>query len=108
VTTDSLRIQQILTNLVSNAIRYTDAGSITVTCYLSAEPTPSQWVLSVSDTGRGISPEYQSKIFEPYFRIGQEADFVPDSSGLCLSVVSKLVQLLQGKIELESSLGQGV
>ncbi len=107
VTTDSLRIQQILTNLVSNAIRYTDAGNVTVSCYASDGPATGQWMIAVSDTGRGISPEHQSKIFGPYFRVGDDEDYLPDSNGLGLAVVSKLVELLQGKIEVESAIGQG-
>jgi signal transduction histidine kinase len=108
VITDSLRLQQILTNLISNAIRYTDSGSVSVTCYIcDTADTPEQWALAVSDTGRGISPEHQPKIFGPYFRVGDEKDYLPESNGLGLTVVSKLVQLLQGNIELESALGEG-
>lgn len=107
VITDSLRLQQILTNLISNAIRYTDTGSINVTCYKTDDLASKQWAIAVSDTGRGISPEHQPKIFGPYFRVGDKDDYLPESSGLGLTVVSKLVQLLQGNIELESALGEG-
>jgi signal transduction histidine kinase len=108
VITDSLRLQQILTNLISNAIRYTDSGSVNVTCYTCDTADASeQWALAVSDTGRGISTEHQPKIFGPYFRVGEKEDYLPESNGLGLSVVSKLVQLLQGNIELESALGEG-
>ena len=53
ITTDALRLQQILTNLISNAIRYTDDGSVDVTCYAV---DGEQWAIAVRDTGRGISP----------------------------------------------------
>ena len=104
ISTDTLRFQQILTNLVSNAIRYTDAGSVTVTCYAV---DPDRWAIAVCDTGRGISPAQQSQIFEPYVRLGDKEDYLPESSGLGLAIVKKLVKLLQGKIEVVSAEGQG-
>ncbi|MGB7084415.1 MAG: sensor histidine kinase [Phormidesmis sp.] len=104
VTTDSLRLQQIISNLMSNAIRYTDSGSISLSCYTVSE---EQWAIAVCDTGKGISPEQQSKIFEPYFRIGEEEDYLPESSGLGLTIVNKLIQFLQGSIEIESEVGTG-
>jgi signal transduction histidine kinase len=64
VLTDSLRLQQIVTNLVSNAIRYTQSGTIQLTCSC---PTSDEWVLSVCDTGISIAPEDQAGIFDPYF-----------------------------------------
>ncbi len=110
VMTDSLRLQQILTNLVSNAIRYTDRGNVTIASYIVTDPVAAdsaskRWALVVCDTGQGISEEMQSKIFEPYFQAGKET--LPESSGLGLTIVRKLVQLLQGEIKLESTLGQG-
>lgn len=104
VKTDVLRLQQILTNLVSNAIRYTDQGQIDVSCY---SVNDTQWAIAVCDTGRGIAPDDHTKIFEPYFRVGHGADYMPESSGLGLTIVNKLVQLLQGKIELTSTIGAG-
>lgn len=107
ITTDGLRLQQILTNLISNAIRYTAKGSVTVTCYATDELEDGLWAIAVRDTGKGISPEHQSKIIEPYFRVGDKDDYLPESSGLGLTVVSKLVGLFQGKLEIESTLGEG-
>ena len=104
VYTDSLRLQQILTNLLSNAIRYTDTGSITVSGYQVDE---RQWAIAIQDTGRGIKAEDQQKVFEPYFQVGSKEEKLPGSSGLGLSIVSKLVQMLSGRIELTSEVGQG-
>ncbi|WP_121969069.1 sensor histidine kinase [Leptolyngbya sp. BC1307] len=104
ITTDALRLQQVLTNLISNAIRYTDSGSVDVTCY---EVEGGQWAIAVRDTGRGISPEQHAQIFEPYFRAGGEGSYAPESSGLGLTIVNKLVRLLQGRIELVSAVGEG-
>lgn len=104
VRTDSLRLQQIVTNLLSNAIRYTDEGAITVSSYRVGE---EQWAIAVQDTGRGIQPEDLTKVFEPYYQSGEKSKKLPGSSGLGLSIVNKLVCMLEGKIELTSQVGKG-
>ncbi len=105
VLTDVLRLQQILTNLVSNAIRYTEEGKVLVAC---RQLNDQQWLLAVSDTGVGISPEDQARVFNPYFRVpALDQSFASDSTGLGLAVVMRLVKLLQGEITLESEVGIG-
>lgn len=104
VVTDPLRLQQILTNLMSNAIRYTDSGTVAVTCQMKS---PEQFAIAVSDTGRGIAPEDQEHIFKPYYRTGSEGSRLPDSTGLGLAIVTRLVDLLQGEIHLDSQVGKG-
>jgi len=104
VITDPLRLQQIVTNLVSNAIRYTQSGTIQVTCQMLAD---DQWAIAVCDTGIGIAPESQAHIFEPYVRADSKQPYLPDSTGLGLAIVSRLVKLLQGKIDLVSQVGVG-
>jgi signal transduction histidine kinase len=105
VYTDSFRVQQILTNLLSNAIRYTDEGLIQVIC----QGLPDQrWCLCITDTGIGIAPEDQEYIFQPYSQaFFNQRRSQSDSTGLGLSIVSRLVKLLKGKIALESKLGVG-
>lgn len=105
VLTDPFRLQQIMVNLVSNAIRYTKTGSINIKCNLLAD---SRWVIEISDTGVGIAPEDQSRIFDPFSRaILSEQQHPPDSTGLGLAIVSRLVELLQGEISLVSQIGVG-
>lgn len=104
VLTDSLRLQQIVINLVSNAIRYTESGSVTVGCQQLSD---HQWAIAISDTGIGITLEDQAHIFDPYYRAGSQNHPVPDSTGLGLAIVSRLVKLLQGEIQLESQVGVG-
>ncbi len=104
VLSDPLRLRQIISNLVSNALRYTERGKIEITC---SQPDESCWVFSVSDTGRGISQEDQQQIFEPFYRVGSQEDYLPQSTGLGLAIVNKLVKLFQGQIELQSELGKG-
>ncbi|MEG5038208.1 MULTISPECIES: sensor histidine kinase [unclassified Microcoleus] len=105
VVTDCLRLQQIITNLTSNAIRYTTAGTVTI----KSELLPDKyWTVTVSDTGIGIAPEDCDRIFQPYFRADNSlSSGIPDSTGLGLAIVARLVNLLQGKIELVSEVGVG-
>lgn len=102
--TDPLRLQQIVTNLVSNAIRYTESGTITIICETKDK---QQWSLVIVDTGVGISPEAQKQVFESYFRVAGKEGYSLDSTGLGLAIVEKLVKLLRGKIELVSELEKG-
>jgi signal transduction histidine kinase len=105
VIVDPLQLQQIVTNLVSNAIRYTESGTIKI---MSEMMDDNNWAISVSDSGIGIAEENQDRIFEPYFRIPvSDNSYAPNSTGLGLAIVSRLVTLLQGKIELVSQVGVG-
>ncbi|MEM6426385.1 MAG: sensor histidine kinase [Cyanobacteria bacterium P01_D01_bin.128] len=104
VSTDKLRLQQIMTNLLSNALRYTEAGEIQITCYTVE---PDQWAIAVADTGIGIGPEQQEKIFQPFFRMTSAEQSEIDGTGLGLAIVSKLVALFQGNIEVDSTEGEG-
>lgn len=101
VLTDPLRLQQIITNLLSNAIRYTDEkGAVRLTCEVVSD---QMWAIAIADSGIGISPEDQKRIFEPYFQgsLG-DREKVPDSTGLGLAIVSRLVKLLSGQLEVVS------
>lgn len=104
VLSDPLRLQQIVTNLLSNAIRYTESGTIQLICQILSD---NRWAIAVSDTGIGIAPEDQPSVFDPFFRAGDSDTYLPDSTGLGLAIVLQLVKLMQGKIELVSQLGAG-
>ncbi|MCU0525870.1 MAG: HAMP domain-containing histidine kinase [Elainella sp. Prado103] len=105
VLTNPLRLQQILTNLASNAVRYTETGRITIRC----EAIDAQfWQLIVCDTGMGIPAADQARIFEPFFRVpSADPANSTESTGLGLAIVQRLVKLLQGEISLVSILGSG-
>lgn len=109
VLTDPLRLRQILSNLVSNAVKFTDRGSVRVT--LTAEPLAGEggWRLrfAVADTGPGISPEVQAKLFAPYVQADAAVARHYGGSGLGLSISRALARLLGGDITLESTPGQG-
>lgn len=105
IITDGFKLQQILTNLVSNAIRYTDTGTISIKCQVLDR---EKWAIAIADTGIGIAPPDQSKIFEPYFRVSSpERPYLPDSTGLGLAIIARLVKLLKGEINLISQVGVG-
>ena len=103
VFSDLIKLRQIITNLVSNAIRYTESGTITVICQTSEQ---QKWTIMVIDTGIGLSIEAQEQIFEPYFRVKAKNTSL-NSTGLGLAIVDKLVKLLQGEIKLQSELNKG-
>ncbi|MBD2530302.1 HAMP domain-containing histidine kinase [Nostoc flagelliforme FACHB-838] len=105
VTTDPLRLQQILTNLLSNAIRYTEFGSIHLQSWTVSQ---QQWAISIIDSGIGISLDAQAQIFNAYFReITVPQVQSSDGTGLGLAIVSRLVQLMDGEIKVDSQLGKG-
>ncbi|MGL4498691.1 MAG: sensor histidine kinase, partial [Planktothrix sp.] len=105
IVSDPLRLQQVLTNLVTNAVRYTDKGTVLIRCKVISE---QNWSISVIDTGVGIEEKEQSLIFEPYFRVsGCSNTFLPNSTGLGLAIVSRLVKLLQGNIQVFSEVNKG-
>lgn len=99
---DSVRLQQIIQNLVTNAIHYTPAGgSIHVDCRVEDETA----CVSVQDTGCGIAPEDQSAVFDRYFHT--TADKKHDSTGLGLTIAQELAHLHHGEITLQSEVGKG-
>jgi signal transduction histidine kinase len=105
VTSDPFRLQQMVMNLVSNAIRYTETGSVTIECRLLSD---REWAIAVQDTGIGIAPEDQIRLFKPFERAKTfDLDRPPDSTGLGLAIVDKLVTLLQGRIYIASHPGEG-
>ncbi|MEL6901844.1 MAG: sensor histidine kinase [Cyanobacteria bacterium J06606_4] len=97
VFTDRSRLRQIITNLVSNAVRYTDHGTIRV----SVTASESSVNITVADTGLGIDATEQAKIFEPFYQ-GQAGQQLPSSTGLGLAIAHQMVKLLQGNIHLTS------
>jgi PAS domain S-box-containing protein len=103
VKTDYEKLRQILTNLVSNAFKYTQTGSITI----GVDEVDKQMQFFVKDTGIGIPPKEIDKVFERFYRGSNVAKSTIGGTGLGLSIVKEMVELLGGKIWIESELGQG-
>lgn len=101
---DSQRLKQILVNLLSNAVKFTETGSITVE--ISA-PTPTEWIMRVTDTGPGIPPESLNTIFEPFKQLAEAHKALRKGYGLGLSISRQLIKLMGGNISLESTVGKG-
>jgi signal transduction histidine kinase len=105
VVADPERVEQILVNLIGNALRYTPAGSITVKVYPAPEGD-RLWV-AVVDTGKGIAQEDLPHVFERFWRADRSRNRNSGGSGIGLAICRRLVELQGGTIEVESQLGQG-
>jgi signal transduction histidine kinase/response regulator of citrate/malate metabolism len=102
---DAFRIRQILDNLVSNAIKYTDRGSVTIQAQVSEILGKPTLTLSVKDTGKGMTDEEKQKVFQAFTRLKSAQGI--EGTGLGLSITQELVSLLGGEIILHSTLGKG-
>ena len=102
---DAFRIRQILDNLVSNAIKYTDQGSVTIQAQVSKVMGKPMLTLSVKDTGKGMTNEEKQKVFHAFTRLKSAQGI--EGTGLGLSITQELVSLLGGEIILHSTQGKG-
>ena len=102
---DAFRIRQILDNLVSNAIKYTDQGSVTIQAQVSKVMDKPMLTLSVKDTGKGMTNEEKQKVFHAFTRLKSAQGI--EGTGLGLSITQELVSLLGGEIILHSTQGKG-
>ena len=109
VLSDGLRLRQIFNNLLSNAVKYTPAGG-TVTFRMSETPLPDgnlALVTTIADTGIGMTPEFMAQMYHPFSRAVDTRVNQVRGSGLGLSVVKNLVELMNGEIHVESAPGVG-
>ena len=102
---DAFRIRQILDNLVSNAIKYTDQGSVIIQAQVSKVMGKPMLTLSVKDTGKGMTSEEKQKVFHAFTRLKSAQGI--EGTGLGLSITQELVSLLGGEIILHSTQGKG-
>jgi PAS domain S-box-containing protein len=103
VETDVTKLRQILLNLLSNAVKFTDEGQID----LEAQLTPKHVLFRVRDTGVGISPEHQPRVFDAFWQVDQSSTRKEGGTGIGLSVSRKLARLLGGDISVQSTLEKG-
>jgi signal transduction histidine kinase len=101
--TDSIKLEQVFTNLISNSVKYTPRaqGHIIVTC----EANGDLFRFSVKDNGMGIDPEYHQKIFEIFQTLRGKND--KESTGVGLAIVKKIIEEQRGTITVNSTLGEG-
>jgi PAS domain S-box-containing protein len=105
---DPLRLRQVLTNLVGNAIKFTEQGEVEVCVERAAgESSPAALRFSVRDTGIGIPPDKLATIFSPFTQADSSTTRRFGGSGLGLTIVDRLVRLMGGRIDVESTCGRG-
>ena len=105
---DPVRLRQVLTNLVSNAIKFTDRGQIAIEVKKRGEQrTSSELLFSVRDTGIGISPDTQSRLFKPFTQADASTTRIHGGTGLGLVICKRIVDLMGGQIGVRSEQGKG-
>ena len=104
---DETRIRQILSNLLTNAVKYTPSGTITFRIRWAGDKEGVKLIASVEDTGIGISEENQKRLFDTFERFDLEKNHNIEGTGLGLSITKQLVDLMQGEIGVYSELGKG-
>ena len=104
VRADNTRLKQIVLNLISNAIKYNKPnGQVRLSATIDDDSMAS---ISVADTGRGISSEHFEELFQPFSRLGYETSTI-EGTGVGLTITRKLIEAMDGSIEVESEIGEG-
>lgn len=107
---DSVQLKQIFINLITNAIKYTENGGKIAVSLQELDTTQDKkqlYQLVVEDNGLGMSEEFQKHIFEPFSRVQDSTNSGIQGTGLGMAIMKRIVDLMQGHIELESALGKG-
>ncbi len=104
---DKAHIKQIINNLLSNAIKYTDEGNINLNIRCINKNDTCLLIISVHDTGRGIKSEDINKLFSKFERLDIEKNTTTEGTGLGLAITKKLVEMMHGKINVQSQYGKG-
>lgn len=111
---DGLRLRQVVLNLLANAVKFTEKGSVTVevhyergTTLPSGTANPASLSIVVTDTGKGISPDRRRAIFEPFTQEDDSTERKYGGTGLGLTISNQLIQLMGGAITMTSELGEG-
>ncbi|MCL2708876.1 MAG: ATP-binding protein, partial [Defluviitaleaceae bacterium] len=104
---DELRIKQILNNILSNAIKYTERGRVILTVKSQRKGDSVALRFTVEDTGQGIKDEDKGRLFLEYQRFNDEANRATEGTGLGLNITKRLVELMDGTVEMESKYGVG-
>ena len=101
--TDPVKVRQMIVNLLTNAVKFTETGTVSVKVATSGQNVE----VTVHDTGIGISAEHIDKVFDPFWQVEQKATRRAGGTGLGLTVTRRLARLLGGDVAVESSVGEG-
>ena len=104
---DNAKVKEILTNLLTNAAKYTDEGSIELSISCINNKNRTNLIMSVEDTGRGIKPEKIDKLFTKFQRLEEDKNTTLEGTGLGLAITKSLVEMMGGKIVVQSKYGSG-
>lgn len=104
---DSGKLRQIVTNILTNAVKYTEKGRIAFYVNCINEGEYSKLVISVEDTGRGIKPEQIDKLFTKFQRLAEDKNTTLEGTGLGLAITKRFVEMMGGKIIVQSKYGEG-
>lgn len=104
---DKTHIKQVVNNLLSNAIKYTEKGTIVLNAKCINQNNYCNLIISVQDTGRGIKAELINKLFTKFERLDIEKNTTTEGTGLGLAITKSLVEMMGGKINVQSQFGQG-
>ena len=104
---DKGKIKEILTNILTNAVKYTDKGTIILNVGCINKNNECSLIISVEDTGRGIKPEKIEKLFTKFERLEEDKNTTIEGTGLGLAITKKLIELMGGKIVVQSVFGSG-
>ena len=106
---DKVHVKQIVNNLLTNSIKYTEEGRIdlTIKCVNDYNKKLSNIIITCQDTGRGIKPELINKLFTKFERLDIEKNTTAEGTGLGLAITKSLVEMMNGKINVSSQYGQG-
>ena len=104
---DKTHIKEIINNLLTNAIKYTEQGDIELTAKCINQNNNCNLIISVRDTGRGIKAENINKLFTKFERLDVEKNSTTEGTGLGLAITKALVDMMGGKINVQSQFGQG-
>ena len=106
---DEVHVKEIINNLLTNAIKYTEKGTInlTISCVNDSIKNISNIIITCQDTGRGIKPEYINKLFNKFERLDIEKNTTTEGTGLGLAITKSLVEMMGGEINIQSKYGYG-
>ncbi|MEE3468480.1 MAG: ATP-binding protein, partial [Eubacterium sp.] len=107
---DEVRIKQVITNILTNAVKYTERGEVTFSMWsekLTDDPSGVRLIVEVRDTGIGIREEDMDKLFARFDRIEEQRNRNIEGTGLGMTITKKLLELMDGRMEVESTYGEG-